>query len=336
MHHEYTYEDAIAASQRINWRVEDLIGGDKELDFGKPFLPESLARTQPLGFLTGEERRTLNQIRGHGYLHIFGLVEEFILPFVIDHVRERLDGDDYRTRAFLGFATEEAKHIDLFKRFRREFCAGFRTECAVIGPPADIARAVLSHDPLAVALAILQIEWMTQRHYVESVKNDHDLDPQFKAETGGQASELTGVLHHDILCKPRRGPRIHDPKSQVGILSEVQARPSVIKRRVVAAQCCECLFPDEEVTGNEGMSFTRLEPSHTHIRVRIDRPSLDKNNTLIGEVRCSILQPVGADLNVILGKGDHLSTGVAHAQVPCCRGTAVLFPENPHCKGPPV
>lgn len=181
MHHEYTYEDAIAASQRINWRVEDLIGGDKELDFGKPFLPESLARTQPLGFLTGEERRTLNQIRGHGYLHIFGLVEEFILPFVIDHVRERLDGDDYRTRAFLGFATEEAKHIDLFKRFRREFCAGFRTECAVIGPPADIARAVLSHDPLAVALAILQIEWMTQRHYVESVKNDHDLDPQFKS-----------------------------------------------------------------------------------------------------------------------------------------------------------
>ena len=181
MHHEYTYEDAIAASQRINWRVEDLIGGDKELDFGKPFLPESLARTQPLGFLTGEERRTLNQIRGHGYLHIFGLVEEFILPFVIDHARERLDGDDYRTRAFLGFATEEAKHIDLFKRFRREFCAGFRTECAVIGPPAEIARAVLAHDPLAVALAILQIEWMTQRHYVESVKNDHDLDPQFKS-----------------------------------------------------------------------------------------------------------------------------------------------------------
>jgi hypothetical protein len=32
-----------------------------------------------------------------------------------------------------------------------------------------------------VALAILHIEWMTQRHYVDSVKDDGDLDPQFKS-----------------------------------------------------------------------------------------------------------------------------------------------------------
>jgi len=51
----------------------------------------------------------------------------------------------------------------------------------VIGPPSDIARAVLSHDPLAVALTILHIEWMTQRHYVESVKDDQNLDPQFNS-----------------------------------------------------------------------------------------------------------------------------------------------------------
>jgi hypothetical protein len=103
------------------------------------------------------------------------------LPFVMDHVRERLEGGDASTRAFLAFAAEEAKHIDLFKRFRQEFRTGFPTECAVIGPPAEIARAVLAHDPLAVALAILHIEWMTQRHYVDSVKDDHDLDPQFKS-----------------------------------------------------------------------------------------------------------------------------------------------------------
>jgi hypothetical protein len=181
MYHQYTYEDTLAASQRINWRVEDLIGRDKRLDFSKPFIPESLARTERLSFLSGHERRTLNQIRGHGYLYIFGLVEEFILPFVMDHVRERLEGGDARTRAFLAFAAEEAKHIDLFKRFRQEFRTGFPTECAVIGPPAEIARAVLAHDPLAVALVILHIEWMTQRHYVDSIKDDHDLDPQFKS-----------------------------------------------------------------------------------------------------------------------------------------------------------
>jgi hypothetical protein len=131
--------------------------------------------------LAQQERLAFNHIRGHGCLYVFGMVEEFILPFVLDHARGNLQADDLRTRAFLGFAAEEAKHIDLFKRFRREFQADFGSECEVIGPPADIAREFLSHDRLAVALTILHIEWMTQRHYLESVKDDHDLDQQFKS-----------------------------------------------------------------------------------------------------------------------------------------------------------
>ncbi|HEX8999737.1 MAG TPA: hypothetical protein VGB07_07540 [Blastocatellia bacterium] len=179
--HGYTYQAALAASQKVNWRIEDIIGGDRRLDFLKPFMPESLARVEPLGFLTESEKRTLNQIRGHAYLCIFGLVEEFILPFVLDHARPQLDEDDFRTRAFLQFAGEEAKHIQLFKCFRDEFQKGFGTECAVIGPPAEIAKAVLSHSPLAVALLILHIEWFTQSHYLESIGGNQQLDPQFKS-----------------------------------------------------------------------------------------------------------------------------------------------------------
>ncbi len=81
----------------------------------------------------------------------------------------------------LRFAGEEAKHIQLFKRFREEFNRGFGFECAVIGPPHELARAVLSHHPLGVALAIAHIEWMTQRHYIDSVMDDRGLDPQFKS-----------------------------------------------------------------------------------------------------------------------------------------------------------
>ncbi|MCI0422402.1 MAG: OsmC family protein [Acidobacteria bacterium] len=103
----YSYRAALAASQKVNWRIEDIIGGDKQLDFSKPFMPESLARVEPLDFLSAGEKRTLNQIRGHAYLSIFGLVEEFILPFVLDHARPQLEGDDYRTRAFLQFAAQE-------------------------------------------------------------------------------------------------------------------------------------------------------------------------------------------------------------------------------------
>jgi hypothetical protein len=144
-------------------------------------LPESLARVEALDFLTGKERLVLNQIRGHDYLYVFGLVEEFILPFVLDHARPLLHGNDARLRAFLNFAGEEAKHIDLFKRFRKDFLGSFGTSCDVIGPPEAIAQAVLSKHPLAVALVILHIEWMTQRHYLDSIADNDSLDPQFKS-----------------------------------------------------------------------------------------------------------------------------------------------------------
>jgi hypothetical protein len=177
----YNYQETLAASVKANWRVEDIIGGDKRLDFRKPFMPDSLARTSAMDFLTREDKILLNQIRGYGYLYTFGLVEEFILPFVLDHVRPHLNEDDYRTRALLQFASEEAKHIQLFRNFADEFKQGFVTNCETIGPAEDIAKAVLSHGPLGVALVILGIEWATQQHYLESVRDDNALDPQFKS-----------------------------------------------------------------------------------------------------------------------------------------------------------
>jgi hypothetical protein len=181
MKSRYSYKETLESAEKIGWRVEDIIGDDKPLDFTRPFLPESLARVESLDFLTGDQKVVLNQIRGYGYLYTFGLVEEFILPFVLDHARTQLDGDDYRTRALLRFAGEEAKHIHLFKRFASEFKKGFATPCDTIGPPQEIARAILSHHPLGVVLVILHIEWMTQRHYLDSVRDDGTLDPQFKS-----------------------------------------------------------------------------------------------------------------------------------------------------------
>ena len=119
MLNRYSYQSALAAAESIHWRVEDIIGGEKRLNFTQPFMPESLAQTEPLTFLSKEEKRILNQIRGNAYLCIFGLVEEFILPFVLDHARPQLRGDDFRVRALLKFASEEAKHIQLSSVFVR-------------------------------------------------------------------------------------------------------------------------------------------------------------------------------------------------------------------------
>lgn len=178
MFHDFNYPAILAASTRAAWQVDEVIG-DGQLDFGRPFLPENLARAAAAPGLDDEERLLLNQVRAHDYLSLFGVVEEFILPFVLDHARPQLSGDDTRVRALLNFAAEEAKHIELFKRFHAAFTAGFGHQCAVIGPPEAVAAEVLRHDVLSVALVILHIEWMTQMHYVDSVRDDRDLDPLF-------------------------------------------------------------------------------------------------------------------------------------------------------------
>lgn len=177
--HPYTYKATLEAAHKITWCIEDIIGGDKHLDFTKPFLPESLAGVAPITCLNQVEKLILNQIRGNSYLHLFGIVEEFIVPLVLQHLQTIGTEDILATQAFLCFAEEEGKHIHLFRRFAEAFKAGFGSSCGVIGPAKAIADAVLKHHPLGVALVILQIEWMTQRHYLESIQQDQNLDPQF-------------------------------------------------------------------------------------------------------------------------------------------------------------
>ena len=51
----------------------------------------------------------------------------------------------------------------------------------MIGPSEDIGAKILSHDPLAVGLVILMIEWMTQQHYLGSIRDNGDIDQLFKS-----------------------------------------------------------------------------------------------------------------------------------------------------------
>ncbi|HEX6245306.1 MAG TPA: diiron oxygenase [Polyangiales bacterium] len=180
VHAQYDYEQVLSVSERVAFHIDEVLAPGARFDFTRPFLPETLARVEGLSFLTPRERLCLNQIRAHAYLGMFGTVEEFILPFVLDHARAELSRSDARTRALLQFAGEEAKHIDLFRRFCARFQRDFGSACELVGPAQAVARSVLAQGPLAVALTILHIEWMTQRHYIESVKNDQQLEPQFQ------------------------------------------------------------------------------------------------------------------------------------------------------------
>jgi hypothetical protein len=178
---DLSYERLLATSQRVNWKLEDVIGPHLPMDFTKPFLPESFARTDGLEFLSPAEKLKLNHIRAFGYLAMFELVERCILP-VIEHFKTPTDADPpYRSLALAQFAEEEAKHIELFVRFRQAFTEGFDVECGFIGPAEAIGDAIRAHGKLGLAIFVLGIEWATQRHYLESVQNDRELDCQFRS-----------------------------------------------------------------------------------------------------------------------------------------------------------
>jgi hypothetical protein len=112
---------------------------------------------------------------------MFELVERCILPFIHAHTPSTDEQDRWRTPALARFAQEEIKHIELFTAFRREFAEGFGVECGFIGPAEDIGAAIRDHGELGLAVFVLGIEWATQRHYLESVRDDPCLDTQFKS-----------------------------------------------------------------------------------------------------------------------------------------------------------
>jgi hypothetical protein len=176
-----TYEATLETSLRAAWRLDDVISSDAQLDFSRNFLPESLARTAELSTLTPDEQRLLNQISAHEYLRMFVIVEEFILPALFDHSRTLVGRDPVGIRAMINFAGEEAKHMHMFERFESAFNRQFPVECKMIGPSDALVAEVLRHHPLAVALTILMFEWMTQVHYLGSIRDAGDLEPLFKS-----------------------------------------------------------------------------------------------------------------------------------------------------------
>ena len=216
--HNYDYRSTFETSMRVNWRIEDVIDG-RTFDFRKPFLPEVLAGVSGIRCLNGHEKLKLNQIRGFSYLYLFGLVEEYVLPSVIEHTGTVTHGDDYEMRALLRFAEEEAKHIQLFKWFVGEFQKEFGSPCRGIGPAEEIAAAILNHSKLGVFLTTLHIEWLTQKHYVESVKDNaaESLDPLFSSLLKHHWVEESQHAKLDTLVVDKIASTLDPKKIETGI-----------------------------------------------------------------------------------------------------------------------
>lgn len=170
------YAQCVANSERISWKLDELLPESAVFDRTRRFLPEALAPNASLTFLSADERRLLNQIAGKAYMNLFGFVEVYIEAMVLEHAQAAMFGDRDQMRALVRFADEEIKHQQLFDRYCRLFDQQFGGKTAVLDNAIEVAQIILGTSPLSILLTTLHIEQMTQQHYVESVKDDDGLD----------------------------------------------------------------------------------------------------------------------------------------------------------------
>jgi len=213
----FDYTTVVATSERVAWTVDGVFG-DRAFDASGPIVPDSWVGTAGLPFLDGRDQRTLNQCRAFSYVHLIGNFEDFVPLHLAGVLRDDASDDPAQRRALLRFADEEVKHQDLFRTaearleqacghpFGRWFDdAGTRVR--------KLTSAMLDYSPLARFLIVLALEWGTQGHYVESIR-DHDDD-------GGDP------LYADVL----RAHWIEEAQhTKCGTLEIARARPETIER----------------------------------------------------------------------------------------------------------
>ena len=231
---KYTHSDCLQNSYKINWRIRDVLGDDR-FDKSRHWLPLRLSGAGSIPFLTEQEKTSLTHVEMGAYAHLFGYVEEFIAPEILDlaqnyEIEERESFD-----ALANFAAEEVKHMTLFReiRDRVDETLGFRLR--LLEGEKEVARTVLSKNRGAVLLLTAAIEWFTQLHYLSAFKDDEGLDPLtkkiFKAHWQ-EESQHARMDHLETLrafanmSKPDKEQAITDLIILVGAVDELLKKQS--------------------------------------------------------------------------------------------------------------
>jgi len=177
--HDYTYSNILQNSLKVSWTERQVLEG-RDFDYSKRFLPDRLAGGDGIRCLSEGEKLKLNQIMGNAYCHIFAYVEEYIIPQALEAAQRDIYGDETRLRTLLRFAEDESKHQELFRRSTALFEKGFGVPCGLIPAREDVARVILSKSRLCSYLLTSMIEWFTQLHYLEHVRDRKELDGLFR------------------------------------------------------------------------------------------------------------------------------------------------------------
>jgi hypothetical protein len=161
-------------ADRVAWTVDGVFGG-RRFDASKPMVPTSWVGTEALAFLEAGDQLVLNHCRAFSYVHLLGNYEEFIPLHLGDAMEKSGHDDDLQPPSLVRFGQQERKHQALFRRAEsvleescgHRFARYFdRDKTRVV----ELTTAILRRPLLSRFLILLALEWGTQRHYVESVK----------------------------------------------------------------------------------------------------------------------------------------------------------------------
>ena len=174
------YAKCVEASKRIRFDIDkDVIRG-RTFDFTKKFLPDGLSKVQTLTFLSEREKRVVSQIQGRSYANIFGLVERFIAPKVLEVSRQHWLGDQTAFEALVRFTDEELKHQEMFRRIERMIGESMPEGYTFLPEPNAVAGVVLGKSTWAVLALICHIELFVLAHYRQAIEPDPALSPLWK------------------------------------------------------------------------------------------------------------------------------------------------------------
>lgn len=177
------YARCIEASQRVRWDIEaDVIQG-RRFDFDQRFLPEGLARTGWMDFLSAGEQRLVNQVQGRTYARLCGLLEGFIAAGMLEIGRDDAFGEAAVQGARVAFADDGVRHQALFRRIDELAAEGLPPGYRFVPEPDALAGAAPASAWAALALAC-HVEFSTQAHQRQC------LDPD-----GG-----VSALYRDVFC----------------------------------------------------------------------------------------------------------------------------------------
>ena len=152
----------------------------------------------------------MNQIRGHDISRMFGLVEEFILPFAVDHAREQLERR--RLSAFAHCSSSPAKRPSIFicsNSSARSLTEALAADANSSGPPrtskisfcrtalwASASRSCTSSGSLCATISIActtirtdpQFKSLLKHHWLEESQHSK-IDTLIVEEMAASASD---------------------------------------------------------------------------------------------------------------------------------------------------